>query len=250
MTIRRLFLFCLPVLCGHAATYTVTSTEDTDAEGTLRWAIVQANANPGSQIDLADSLGTITLTSSLPLITAAVTIHGGVGNTVSGDDLHRIFFVDAPGSAVTIEGLHLAHGLAKGGNGGDLGGGGLGAGGALFVASGAVTVRSVSFANNSAVGGNGAGLGIGGAVGGGGGLGGNGGTGTLLFGAGGGGGHGGNGGMGGIDGNGGGGGLMGNGGSFGVNNIGAGGGGSVTDGSYGGNGGVEGGGQEIGRAHV
>jgi len=69
----------------HADTYTVTSNSDTDAAGTLRWAIGQANADADSNIALANNLGVITLGSELAAITSAVTINGGTGNSVSGD---------------------------------------------------------------------------------------------------------------------------------------------------------------------
>ncbi len=73
------------ILCSaQAATYTVTSTADTGAVGTLRWAITQANADPGSTINIQDNLGTITLTSPSPQVTAAMMINGGTGNTVNG----------------------------------------------------------------------------------------------------------------------------------------------------------------------
>lgn len=220
--ICRRLIFAALLLSGLPAfggTYTVTSTADTGAAGTLRWAINQANADSGSTIQLTDNLGTITFTSQTPLITAAMTIKGGIGNTVSGNSAHRIFFVDLPSStgSVVIENITLANGLAKGGDGGDGGGGGgLGAGGAIFVNSGAVTLKGVGFSNNAATGGTG-GSGtpqnLGGyAGGGGGGLGGNGGAGNGSHGGGGGGGYGGNGGAA-HSGTGGGGGLIGNGGN-------------------------------------
>ena len=84
---------------------------------------------------------------------------------------------------VAINELTLANGLAKGGDAASAGGGGLGAGGALFVNQSAdVTLTNVSFANNRAVGGN-SGDGV---AGGGGGLGGDGsGGGGGIFGDGG-----------------------------------------------------------------
>jgi hypothetical protein len=59
------------------------------------------------------------------------------------------------GANVTIQGLTFSNGLAIGGHGVNGGGGGLGAGGALFIDSGNVTLNNVSFFNNSAIGGNG-----------------------------------------------------------------------------------------------
>ena len=213
---------------SFATTNAVTSSFDS-GPGSLRQVLTSANATSGaSVIDLTSLSGTIALNSPLPIITNDVTIIGpGATNlTLSGNNLYRVFFVDADGSAVTIKGLKIANGRAKGGNGGSGtfgGGGGLGAGGGIFVNSGAVTLVGVDFENNSAIGGNGGVLGNGG--GGGGGLSGNGGNGQFFSG-GGGGGYGGNGGS------------ASNGGS---GNSGAGGGGGIT-GSGGNGGGVSGGG--------
>ncbi|MGH8048275.1 MAG: beta strand repeat-containing protein, partial [Chthoniobacterales bacterium] len=153
------FLACALAIAAlaslHADTFTVTTTADTGAEGTLRWAITQANANAGSSIAFTDNLGTITLTSALPDIIAATTILGGIGNTVSGNNLYRIFLIDAASSTVTISGLSLVNGRARGGNGGIGGGGGLGAGGAIYVHAGALEVSGISLQGNSAIGGNG-----------------------------------------------------------------------------------------------
>lgn len=250
---RLLFIgvLALGVLASlQAATYDVLfdgDNPDAPMANTLRWAIEQANANPGSTINIASNLGTITFAGQSPIITAPVTINGN-WNTVSGNGAERIFFIDMANAsdAVQINNITLADGYAKGGDGGlGAGGGGLGAGGALFVNRGAVTVSNVSFSGNSAVGGRGGDgardyasrlTAVGG--GGGGGLGGNGGTGTRNAGGGGGGGYGGNGGAAtyypttnGL-GTGGGGGLIGNGGvgSDRFGNIVGGGGGGLTDG--------------------
>jgi hypothetical protein len=45
---------------GFAGTYTVTNNADSGVNS-LRWAIEQANANPGSSINIQDNRGTITL---------------------------------------------------------------------------------------------------------------------------------------------------------------------------------------------
>ncbi len=227
MTTNSTRLLCLWVLlistglvsALYAETYTVTNTSDTGA-GSLSNAIYQANLNPGSQIKIQDNLGTIFISSALPIISASVTIDGGAGNTISGQGTNRPFFVDAPGGTVTIKNLAIINGHAQGGAGGDGGGGGgLGAGGAIFVNSGAVSLDTVSFRNNSATGGTG-GRGsayayehVGG--GGGGGLKGAGGAGVANsqdFGGGGGGGFSGNGGNA-NHGSGGGGGIQGSGGN-------------------------------------
>jgi hypothetical protein len=65
----------------------VTSLDDTTSNGTLRWAITQANAQSGGiydSITFQSGLeGTITLTSDLPAITESVSITGnGITSTI------------------------------------------------------------------------------------------------------------------------------------------------------------------------
>jgi fibronectin-binding autotransporter adhesin len=138
-----------------AADYVVTSNADNGSAGTLRAAIIAANANAGSTITFTDNLGTITLAGALPPITAATTISGGTGNTVSGNNLNRIFYIDAASAAVSISGLNLANGSNKGANGNFSQGGNLGAGGAIYVHAGALQISGVAFQDNSVVGGAG-----------------------------------------------------------------------------------------------
>src|SRR5271168_1456204 len=90
--------------------YTVNTTSDDSNSGlTLSEAIVDANANPGSTIDFSPSVftsgnDTYTLTSTLPEITANVTIDGtttdGQGITLDGGDKYQGLYVYS-GSAVT-----------------------------------------------------------------------------------------------------------------------------------------------------
>jgi hypothetical protein len=71
----------------------VTSLLDDGSDGTLRWAINQANATAGGIYDAITitTEGTITLTSDLPAITEGVTITGtGMATTIiDGDNLYR-----------------------------------------------------------------------------------------------------------------------------------------------------------------
>lgn len=91
----------------------VTSLDDDTTEGTLRWAITQANATSGGMYDAItfSVTGTIVLTSALPQITESVTITGnGRTNTViSGDDAYRIFRV-ASGRTLTVSDMTLKQG--------------------------------------------------------------------------------------------------------------------------------------------
>src|SRR6516225_4815833 len=62
-------------------TYIVTSNADDGSTGTLRAAIMYANANPGTTISFDSMLtgATVTLTSELPLILGDQTIIDGSG---------------------------------------------------------------------------------------------------------------------------------------------------------------------------
>ena len=91
----------------------VTSLDDTTANGTLRWAITQANATSGG---IYDSItfgvnGTVTLSSALPQITQNVTITGN-GRTqtiIDGNNLYRIFNVPS-GRSLTVSDMTLKQG--------------------------------------------------------------------------------------------------------------------------------------------
>ncbi|GAB4203169.1 MAG: NEW3 domain-containing protein [Roseiflexaceae bacterium] len=68
----------------NAASFVVSSLADTNTTGTLRWAINQANANPGPHTITFSVSGKITLLEPLPAITRdAVTINGEQGGVPS-----------------------------------------------------------------------------------------------------------------------------------------------------------------------
>jgi autotransporter-associated beta strand protein len=120
--------------------------------GELIDAITTANLNPGGP-NLITFDQSFTLTDDLEIIAADVTFVGN-GHTIDGGG-RQIFFVDS--GTVRFEDLVLTNGFSRGGNGGqNRGGGGLGAGGALFVnATADVTLHDVLFTNNVARGGDG-----------------------------------------------------------------------------------------------
>ncbi|MDA0266944.1 MAG: hypothetical protein O3A14_08275, partial [Cyanobacteria bacterium] len=122
-------------------------------EGSLRWSITQANADPDADvIDLGGIQGEIILQSPLPPITQSLTLRGQ-GTTISGNDQHRVLQIN--GGAVTLQDLTLAHGRVLGGDGQNGGGGSAGMGGGLLVDRGAVRLSRVQFVENQAVGGQG-----------------------------------------------------------------------------------------------
>ncbi|MBB2972341.1 autotransporter outer membrane beta-barrel domain-containing protein [Mesorhizobium sp. RMAD-H1] len=156
-----------------------TDNGDVNAQGSLSWAIAQANAGGNKTIafDPAAFTGTdpkLTMTGTnvqTPRISAGVTIDGSdvPGLTIDGSNEREIFFVrpDNPNSGnridVTIRNLSLVNGRAKGGDGnlgvngsGYASGGGMGAGGALFAGDGSdVTLDNVDVEGNTAQGGKG-----------------------------------------------------------------------------------------------
>ncbi|MBS0626073.1 MAG: autotransporter-associated beta strand repeat-containing protein [Verrucomicrobia bacterium] len=198
-------LFAIP-------TTPVTSNADnatSPAAGTLRYAINQVNASPGTydSIDMSAIAGqTITLAQGL-------FINAGTGNplaltglssgntvTIDGASLYRGFLVYS--GNVSLSFLNFQNCYATGGTGGAggngsggsnqtaCGGGGAGLGGGLYInGGGSVTGNTLTFTNCRAIGGTGGGPGAvtSAAGGGGGGMGGNGGAGNTDSGGGGGG---------------------------------------------------------------
>ncbi len=131
---------------AHAATYTVSNTNDSGS-GSLRDAIAQANANPGADtIVFSGVSGTITLTSGELTITDSVTITGpGAGSlAISGNNASRVFTLpNVAGSSTTISDLSIVNGAATNGAG-------------MLIGSGTNTLSRVRFANNTASGKGGA----------------------------------------------------------------------------------------------
>ncbi len=125
--------------------------------GTLSKAILDANNRPGN--DTIVIKNNVTLSGEMiQLIDSNITITGDDPDTlevetatISGDDTYRPFFVRS--GRVQINNLTLTNGTAKGGNS-NLGGGGAGMGGALFIYDGNVSVDNVNFTNNQAIGGD------------------------------------------------------------------------------------------------
>jgi Chlamydia polymorphic membrane protein (Chlamydia_PMP) repeat len=142
--ITLLFAAMASVQSVHAATITVTNTNDSGA-GSLRQAISDAAA--GDTIDFQSGLtGTIILTTGELLISKNLTISGPGANTlaVSGDNASRVFHIGF-GQTVTISGLTITDGIASG----DFGGG-------IFSEQATLTVSDCTVSGNSA----GAGAGI------------------------------------------------------------------------------------------
>lgn len=177
-----------------AITRNVNSTSnDPNTIGTLPYWLL--NSNDGDTIDCSPIAGQLmTLTTSLPAITASYTIDGA-GITIDGADSYQAFQV-ASGN-VSINQITIQNAISKGGNGGEGysgGGGAVGGGGALYIhGDTSVTLTASSLLNNSAQGGNGGAANNNGnyAGGGGGGYGGGNGGNALIFAStgGGGGGH-------------------------------------------------------------
>lgn len=152
---------CSPPLCVDRLDDSATAP----LPGMLRFAVLRAPAGGSITFDPALSGRTILLDASSRSnhirIDRDIAIQGPGSNllTVSGGNATRIFFIE--GSTVRIDGLTLADGLGKGGDGapgtgGAGGGGGAGGmGGAIFLNSGSLMLGSVVLSGNRAVGGNG-----------------------------------------------------------------------------------------------
>src|SRR5262249_37753310 len=137
------------------STFNVTNSNDDLTPGSLRWAIIQANANPGP--DTIDTYQTTTIYdltgqpigterlplsinvtlagTQLPTITDDLTIIGNDTFKVSGNNQSRVLNIDS-GVTVNISDMTITNGFAPGGNATDLWGG---YGGGIFN-SGTLTI--------------------------------------------------------------------------------------------------------------
>jgi hypothetical protein len=123
-THRLSILGTLSALCAasglEAATYTVTNLQDGD-NGSLRQAILDANANPGPdtiKFAIPDGPGTIALRNGELTITDDVTIDGATqpGMIVNGSSTSRVFTTSSP-ATVEIIALTISNGFANIGGG-------------------------------------------------------------------------------------------------------------------------------------
>lgn len=158
-----IILMCLFGVSWAQTTFTVSNTNDSGA-GSLRQAILDAEASPGADIiDMTGITGTITLASGLPNISQGLTINGnGSANTiVDGNSLYRPFFIGGALQSSTevpviaIDGLTIQNGYSEGESPTGNAGGGAGMGGGMFVNNGNVTMTNVLFSGNSVLGGTG-----------------------------------------------------------------------------------------------
>ena len=161
---------CWPVASASALSYPVTTTADSDAKGTLRGSIKEANAHTGTDSIPIEVTGTIELASELPGIADDVTIAGpGAGSlTVRRKESAPPFSVlRVFGSTATVSGITVSGGNAVTGAGilngstADLTlvrvvvtgnealaeSGGLAGGGGIF-SNGSLTVRESSISGN------------------------------------------------------------------------------------------------------
>ncbi len=126
--------------------------------GSFRDALEKASAN--DSIIFAPFLkGTIFLDSPLPPICKQITIQGSTEEAISINARGLFPVLTIRSGRTIISNLNICHGSSKGKNGHALstgGGGGLGAGGGLFIDSGAaVVLKNVAFKHNHAIGGHG-----------------------------------------------------------------------------------------------
>ncbi len=153
------FLLLSPI--ANAVVYSVTNNNDSGA-GSLRQAITDLNsggtagsAASNNTINVSISgTPTITLASDLPVIQKGVTITSSNPNqTISGASSYRLFATFQ--SSLSLTNIDLTNGLARGGNGDVSGGGGLGAGGGVYIDFGqTLTLSGTEISNCTARGGN------------------------------------------------------------------------------------------------
>ena len=135
MRLQGLRRAAMPWMLLLAAVSQLSLVSAADSYDSLVAAIQAANSGGSGAISLS---GDITISAPLPAITGRVTIDGA-GQSISGDDAHRIF--DVNGGALTLSNVTLTGGNAPDDEDG----------GAIRARAGAeVSVQQVTFSNNTA----------------------------------------------------------------------------------------------------
>jgi predicted outer membrane repeat protein len=128
----------LSVQSAQATGYVVSNLNNSGV-GSLRQAIINANANVGADTITFSVSGTITLAAALPGISDNLTIDGtGKTITISGNHLYRVLYITS-GKVVTLNKLTISNGY-----GGSVGGGG------ILNKGGDLTVTNCAFSGNTA----------------------------------------------------------------------------------------------------
>ena len=162
LLLALLFAGASPAQVAQAANYVVSNTNDS-GPGSLRQAILDANANAGADTITFSVSGAIVLGSTLPTISdaAGLTIDGaGQTITISGNDAVLVMVVNN-GAALTLKNLTIANGWGEFGGGIDNGGAltvenstfsgnRAGNGGGGIINSGVLDVTDSTFSDNSA----------------------------------------------------------------------------------------------------
>jgi hypothetical protein len=127
----------LSVQNAQALSYTVSNLNDSGG-GSLRQAILDANAHAGADTITFSVSGTITLGSSLPAIDGDLTINGSSRNiTISGNHLYQVMVINSY-KVVSLYALTIANGLEDSDSGGGVHN------------SGTLTVTNSTFSGNTA----------------------------------------------------------------------------------------------------
>src|SRR5258706_3185386 len=106
-----LAIFAGGLVCLSGATFNVSTLTDGGA-GSLRQAILDANAAPGDDTITFSATGTITLTTGLPEVTDNTAFIGPGTNllTISGSNKFRIFYLTS--ATNSLSDLTIAQGFA------------------------------------------------------------------------------------------------------------------------------------------
>ncbi|HBE51396.1 MAG TPA: hypothetical protein DDW76_22125, partial [Cyanobacteria bacterium UBA11369] len=121
----------------------------------LREAVSQAIASFGDDTINLNGIVQLNERIVIPGNAGRITFQGNGQNTSGFNGQNRTQIIAVDRAAATFSNLGFFNGYSYGGDGQKSGGGGLGAGGALFINRGDVTVYGVTFIGNRAVGGNG-----------------------------------------------------------------------------------------------
>ncbi|CAN5468771.1 hypothetical protein BH10BAC3_BH10BAC3_11060 [soil metagenome] len=121
---KKLLPLCLLLFVSvcEAATFNVLNTNDAGV-GSLRQAILDANALAGSHVIVFSIPGTITLSSNLPVLTKSMAFTGNPGGTkISGNNAYQVFSITGTQQNLLqlgLEGLEIMNAAITNTIGGD-----------------------------------------------------------------------------------------------------------------------------------
>ncbi len=104
---RKVLLACFIFTVPMGAFAAVVTNDSDSGPGSLRQAILDANASGGGTINFTNVFGTISLASALPVLTSTINLAGPGPALLTVTAMAWSIFTNAPGNTASLSGLRL-----------------------------------------------------------------------------------------------------------------------------------------------